>query len=97
MEKTWSGNRGGQSLKGQSNDHCILAMSKHISEEKFQELGIVQLPAQELVVRVGEMFLQVLGHPKALLTLGAEDRLHSLVGSEPLPVLLVLVSGRSVF
>ena len=67
-------------------------MSKHISEEKFQELGIVQLPAQELVVRVGEMFLQVLGHPKALLALGAEDRLHSLVGSEPLPVLLVLHS-----
>ena len=66
-------------------------MSKHISEEKFQELGIVQLPAQELVVRVGEMFLQVLGHPKALLALGAEDRLHGFVGSEPLPVLLVLV------
>ena len=38
------------------------------------------------------MFLQMLGHPKALLALGAEDRLHSLVGSEPLPVLLVLVS-----
>ena len=37
------------------------------------------------------MFLQVLGHPKALLALGAEDRLHGLVGSEPLPVLLVLI------
>ena len=69
-------------------------MSKHISEEKFQELGIVQLPAQELVVRVGEMFLQVLGHPKALLALGAEDRLHGFIGSEPLPVLLVLVLGE---
>ena len=34
----------------------------------------------------------MLGHPKALLALGAEDRLHGLVGSEPLPVLLVLVS-----
>ena len=34
----------------------------------------------------------MLGHPKALLALGAEDRLHSLVGSEPLPILLVLVS-----
>ena len=52
----------------------------------------MQLLAQELVVRVREVFLQMLGHPKALLALGAEDRLHGLVGSEPLPVLLVLVS-----
>ena len=52
----------------------------------------MQLLAQELVVRVREVFLQMLGHPKALLALGAEDRLHCLVGSEPLPVLLVLIS-----
>ena len=43
------------------------------------------------------MFLQVLGHPKALLALGAEDRLHCLVGSEPLPVLLVLVLGEMYY
>ena len=54
----------------------------------------MQLLAQELVVRVGEMFLQVLRHPKTLLALGAEDRLHGLVGSEPLPILLVLVLGE---
>ena len=48
-----------------------------------------------LLVRVGEVLLQVLGHPEALLPLLAKDRLHRLVRREPLAVLGVLKHYRS--
>ena len=43
-----------------------------------------------MLLRLGEVLLQVLAHGEALDLLNSKDRGHDLVGSEPLLVLRVL-------
>ena len=58
----------------------------------IQKVGVesLQMRVSPLLVGVGEVVLEVLGHAEALLPLGAEDRLHQVVGGEPLLVLGIL-------
>ena len=44
----------------------------------------------QLFVGIGKMFLEVLGHAETLYLLLPKDRLHGLVGGEPLLHLWVL-------
>ena len=53
-------------------------------------------PAQELLVWVDEVLLQVLRHPETLLPLVPKYSLHSLVGSEELLVLRILGIGSGI-
>ena len=64
-----------------------ICLIQKVGVESLQEYS---LGVSLLLVGVGEVVLEVLGHAEALLPLGAEDRLHQVVGGEPLLVLGIL-------